>query len=50
VDCPYVASGKNEEELMTDVVKHSKEIHKYTDEQLQDPEMIKTVKAAIKHE
>ncbi len=50
VDCPYVASGKNEEELMTDVVKHSKEVHKYTDEQLQDPEMIKQVKAAIKQE
>ena len=50
LDCDYVASGKNEDELMTAAVKHSKEVHKYTDEQLQDPEMIKTVKAAIKHE
>jgi len=50
VDCPYVARGETEEELMGDVLKHGKEVHGYTDEQLNDPEMMKKVKAAIKKE
>lgn len=49
-DCPYVARGETEEELMADIVKHGKEVHGYTDEQLNDPEMVKKVKAAIKKE
>jgi predicted small metal-binding protein len=35
---------------MADAVKHGKEVHGYTEEQLNDPEMIKNVKAAIKQE
>lgn len=50
VDCPYVARGETEEELMADATKHGKEVHGYTDEQLSDPEMMKKVKAAIKME
>jgi len=50
VDCSYVAHGETEEELMADVVKHGKEVHGYTEEQLKDPEMMKKVKAAIKTE
>lgn len=50
VDCSYVARGETEEELMADVTKHAKEVHAYTDEQLEDPEMMKKVKAAIKTE
>ncbi len=50
IDCPYVARGETEEELIADVVKHGKEVHGYTDEQLKDPEMMKKVKAAIKEE
>jgi predicted small metal-binding protein len=50
VDCPYVARGQTEEELMADIAKHAKEVHGYTDEQLKDPEMMKKVKAAIKDE
>jgi len=50
VDCPYIARGETEEELMADLSKHAKEVHGYTDEQLNDPEMIKKVKAAIKDE
>lgn len=50
IDCPYVAHGETEEELMADVTKHAKEIHAYTEEQLKDPEMMKKVKAAIKTE
>jgi len=49
-DCPYVARGETEEELMADMGKHAKEVHGYTDEQLKDPEMMKKVKAAIKKE
>jgi predicted small metal-binding protein len=50
VDCPYVARGETEEELMADVIKHGKEVHGYTDEQLNDPEMMKKVKSAIREE
>ena len=49
-DCPYVAHGETEKELMADVAKHAKKVHSYTDEQLKDPEMMKKVKAAIKKE
>jgi predicted small metal-binding protein len=35
---------------MTDAIKHSKEVHNYTDEQINDPEMMKKVKSAIKEE
>ncbi len=49
-DCSYVARGETEDELMADGVKHAKEVHGYTDEQLNDPEMMKKVKAAIKQE
>jgi len=50
VDCPYVARGETEEELIADVLKHGKETHGYTDEKLNDPEMMKKVKSAIKTE
>ena len=50
VDCPYVASGETEEEVMADAMKHGKEVHGYTEEQLKDPEMMKKVKSAIKKE
>ena len=50
VNCPYVARGETEEELMADIAKHAKEVHSYTDEQLKDPEMMKKVKEAIKEE
>ncbi|GAH19191.1 unnamed protein product [marine sediment metagenome] len=50
VDCPYVSHGETEEKLMAEVAKHAKEVHGYTEEQLEDPEMMKKVKAAIKTE
>jgi predicted small metal-binding protein len=49
-NCPYIARGETEEELMADAIKHSKEVHDYTDEQINDPEMMKKVKSAIKEE
>ena len=48
--CPYVARGETEEELITDVSRHAKEVHDYTDAQLKDPKMMEAVKAAIKRE
>jgi predicted small metal-binding protein len=50
MDCSYVAKAENEEELMSKAVEHGKKVHGYTDEQLKDPELLKKVKAAVKHE
>lgn len=50
LDCPYIARGETMEELMADGAKHGKEVHGYTDEQLNDPEMIKQIKEAVKQE
>lgn len=50
IDCSYVARGETFEEVMADGSKHGKEVHGYTDEQLNDPKMTEKVKAAIKEE
>lgn len=47
-DCPYVARGETIEEVLEDGAKHAKEVHGYTDEQLNDPQMMEKTKAAIK--
>ncbi len=49
-DCPYVARGETEEEMMKKAVGHVKEVHGYTDEQINDPKMQEVVKKAIKEE
>ncbi len=38
------------EELMADAGPHGKKVHGYTDEQLNSPEMMEKVKAAVKQE
>jgi len=48
--CPYVAQGETIEELTEDLHAHAKEVHGYTDDQLQDPKTIAAVKAVIKEE
>ncbi len=48
VDCSYVARGETEEELLQDATKHVKEVHGYTDEQLNDPKFLEAVKKVIK--
>lgn len=50
VECPFVARGETEEEMMAEMGKHAKEVHGYTDEQLNDPAMMEKVKAMIKRE
>ena len=47
-DCQYVARGETEDDLMTDMGKHAKDVHGYTDDQLKDPGLTKKIKAAIK--
>ena len=40
VDCTYVARGETMEQLLEDATKHVKELHGYTDEQLNDPKFM----------
>ena len=47
-ECPYVAHGETIDEVVQDSAKHAKEVHGYTDEQLNDPKMMEQMKAAIK--
>jgi predicted small metal-binding protein len=46
--CPFVARAETKEEVLAQTVKHAKEVHSYTDEQLNDPKMIEQMKAIIK--
>jgi predicted small metal-binding protein len=48
VDCPYVARGETEEEMLQDASKHVTEVHGYTDEQLNDPKFLEEVKKLTK--
>ena len=48
VTCPFVAKGETIDEVIAEASKHAKEAHGYTDEQLNDPQFMKEVKAAIK--
>ena len=48
VDCPYVSRGETMEQLLEDATTHVKEVHGYTDEQLNDPKFMDEVKALIK--
>jgi predicted small metal-binding protein len=48
VDCPYVARGKTEEEVLQDAAKHVKEVHGYTDEQINDPKFLEESRKLIK--
>ncbi len=50
IQCSYVSRGETMDELMADAGKHGKNVHDYTDEQLNDPEMMKKIKAVIKQE
>lgn len=53
IDCSYVARGETMAQLTEDVAKHLREVHNYTNEQLQalhTPEMMEKVKAKAKQE
>ena len=48
VDCDFVARGETEEEVLARGTKHVKEVHGYTDEQVNDPKFIEETKKIIK--
>jgi len=48
VACNFVARGETEEEVLAQAGKHAKEVHGYTDAQINDPGMQKEVKGAVK--
>jgi predicted small metal-binding protein len=47
-NCPYVAEGNSEQEVIDKARQHGKKAHGFTEEQLNNSEMTKKVKAAIK--
>ncbi len=48
VACDVVIEGDTVEDVLAKSVVHAKEEHGYTDEQLNDPEMIERTRAAVK--
>ena len=48
VACPFVAQGETEEEVWAESAKHVKEVHGFTDEQINDPKFIEENKKLIK--
>lgn len=48
-NCPFVAHADTEEALFADTAKHAKKVHGYTDEQLNNPELIEKMRSVIKH-
>ncbi len=48
VDCSYVARGETEEEVLKDGANHAKEVHGYTDEQVNDPKFVEEAKKLIR--
>lgn len=48
VNYPFVANGETVDEVIAEASKHAKEAHGYTDNQLNDTQLMKEVKAAIK--
>jgi len=48
ITCPYIARGETEEEVLQESIKHVKEAHSYTDEQLGDPKFLEEAKKLIK--
>lgn len=46
--CSFIARGETKEEVLAQTAKHAKEVHGYTDEQLNDPKMMEQMKAIIK--
>ena len=48
VDCDFVARGETEEEVLANGTAHVKEVHGYTDEQLNDPKFQEEIKKIIK--
>ena len=48
--CDFVARAETEEEVMSQIAQHAKEVHGYTDEQLNNPALMEKIKAIVKEE
>lgn len=48
VDCDYVARGETEEEVLASGAAHVKEVHGYTDEQVNEPKFLEETRRLIK--
>ena len=48
VDCPNVAHGDTEEEVLQEGFKHVKEAHGFTDEQVNNPQFLEEARQIIK--
>ena len=48
VDCSFVARGETEEETLAKGIKHVKEVHGYSDEQVNDPKFLEEAKRLMK--
>ncbi len=48
IDCSFVAEGDSIEQVLSDGGAHAKEVHEYTDAQLQDPELIAQLRAIVR--
>jgi len=49
-NCDFVVRGESDDEVIAGMVKHGKVAHKLSDEEVNSPEMMNLVKAAIKNE
>ena len=48
ITCPLVAEGETEDEVLQKSINHVKEVHGYTDEQVNDPKFLEEGKKLIK--
>ncbi len=48
VDCDFVARGETEDQVLSEGAKHVKEVHGYTDEQVNAPKFLEDVKKIVK--
>lgn len=48
ISCPFVAQGETEDEVLKEAIKHVKEAHGYTDEQVNDPKFLEEGRKLIK--
>ena len=48
ITCPFVAEGETEDEVLQKSINHVKEVHGYTDEQVNDPKFLEEGKKLIK--
>jgi predicted small metal-binding protein len=47
VDCDWKGSSETKGELMALAANHAKEVHEYTDEQVNDPEFVGQIESVL---